>query len=175
MPPEPLTQNCQVSGTSTGNRAWPADQVERWPIDRLIPYAKNSRTHSEAQIAQLAASMKEWGWTNPVLADEAGGVIAGYARILAARQLGYGEVPVMVARGWSDAQKRAYVIADNKLTENGGWDDDLLKVEIGALHGEGFDLTLTGFSAMEIGQLLGDVMVADDIEAAPRRHRHLQG
>ena len=85
--------------------AWPADQVERWPIDRLIPYAKNSRTHSEAQIAQLAASMKEWGWTNPVLADEAGGVIAGHARILAARQLGYGEVPVMVARGWSDAQK----------------------------------------------------------------------
>jgi hypothetical protein len=72
-----------------------ADQVERWPIDRLIPYAKNSRTHSEAQIAQLAASMKEWGWTNPVLADEAGGVIAGHARILAARQLGYGEVPVI--------------------------------------------------------------------------------
>ena len=85
---------------------WPADQVERWPIDRLIPYAKNSRTHSEAQIAQLAASMKEWGWTNPVLADEAGGVIAGHARILAARQLGITEVPVMVARGWSDAQKR---------------------------------------------------------------------
>jgi hypothetical protein len=76
-------------------------------------------------------------------------------------------VPVVVARGWSAAQKRAYVIADNKLTENGGWDDDLLKVEIGELQGEGFDLTLTGFSAMEIGQLLGDVMVIDDIEAAP--------
>jgi hypothetical protein len=72
--------------------AWPADQVERWPIDRLIPYAKNSRTHSEAQIAQLAASLKEWGWTNPVLADEVGGVIAGHARILAARQLGIAEV-----------------------------------------------------------------------------------
>jgi hypothetical protein len=95
--------------------AWPADQVERWPIDRLIPYAKNSRTHSEAQIAQLAASMKEWGWTNPVLADEAGGLIAGEGRILAARQLGSAEVPVMVARGWTDAQKRAYVIADNQL------------------------------------------------------------
>jgi ParB-like chromosome segregation protein Spo0J len=86
---------------------WPADQVERWPIDRLIPYAKNSRSHSEAQIAQLAASMKEWGWMNPVLADEAVGVIAGHARILAARQLGYAEVPVMVAHGWTDAQKRA--------------------------------------------------------------------
>jgi ParB-like chromosome segregation protein Spo0J len=81
------------------------------PIDRLIPYGKNSRTHSEAQIAQLAASMKEWGWTNPVLADEAGGVIAGHARILPARQLGIAEVPVMVARGGTDAQKRAYVIA----------------------------------------------------------------
>jgi ParB-like chromosome segregation protein Spo0J len=81
-------------------------RVERWPIDRLIPYAKNSRMHSEAQIAQLTASMKEWGWTNPVLADEAGGVIAGRARILAARQLGIAEVPVMVARGWTDAQNR---------------------------------------------------------------------
>jgi len=94
------------------------DQVERWPIDQLIPYAKNSRTHSEAQIAQLAASMKEWGWTNPVLADEAGGVIAGHARILAARQLGIAEVPVMVARARSDAQKRAYVIADNQVALN---------------------------------------------------------
>ena len=71
---------------------WPADQVERWPIDRMIPYAKNSRTHSEAQIAQIAASMKEWGWTNPVLADESGGVISGHGRILAARQLGIAEV-----------------------------------------------------------------------------------
>jgi ParB-like chromosome segregation protein Spo0J len=94
-------------------------------------------------------------------------IIAGHGRVLAAKQLGLTEIPVRVARGWSAAQKRAYVIADNKLTENGGWDDDLLKVEIGALQGEGFDLTLTGFSAMEIGQLLGDVMVTDDIEAAP--------
>jgi ParB-like chromosome segregation protein Spo0J len=92
-------------------------------VDRSAdPYAKNSRTHSEAQVAQLAASMQEWGWTNPVLADEAGGVICGHARILAARQLGYAEVPVMVARGWSDAQKRAYVIADNQLALNAGWD-----------------------------------------------------
>src|ERR1700736_2377114 len=117
---------------------WPADQVERWPIDRLIPYAKNSRTHSEAQIAQLAASMKEWGLTNPVLADEAGGVIAGHARILAARQLGYAEVPVMVARGWSDAQKRADVIADNQLALNAGWDRELLGLEFGELKLGGF-------------------------------------
>jgi hypothetical protein len=113
--------------------SWPADQVERWPIDRLIPYVKNSRTHSDAQIAQIAASTKEWGWTNPVLADEAGGVIAGAGRILAARQLGYAEVPVMVARGWSDAQKRAYVIADNQLALNAGWDKELLGLELGEL------------------------------------------
>src|ERR1700732_5602234 len=94
---------------------WPGDPGEGSAVDRLIPFSKSSRTHSEAQIAQLAASMKEWGWTNPVLADEAGGVIAGHARILAARQLGYGEVPVMVARGWAGAEKRAYVIADNQL------------------------------------------------------------
>jgi len=136
--------------------AWPADQVERWPIDRLIPYAKNSRTHSEAQIAQLAASMKEWGWTNPVLADEAGGVIAGHARILAARQLGYAEVPVMVVRGWSDAQKRAYVIADNQLALNAGWDRELLGLELGELKLGGFDLALTGFGELELGDLLAD-------------------
>jgi hypothetical protein len=139
-----------------GEVAWPADHVERWPIDRLIPYAKNSRTHSEAQIAQLAASMKEWGWTNPVLADEAGGVIAGHARILTARQLGYEEVPVMVGRGWSDAQKRAYVIADNQLALNAGWDKELLGLELGELKLGGFDLALTGFGELELGDLLAD-------------------
>jgi len=100
--------------------------------------------------------MKEWGWTNPVLADEAGGVIAGHARILAARQLGYGEVPVMVARGWSDAQKRAYVIADNQLALNAGWDRELLGLELGELKLGGFDLALTGFGELELGDLLAD-------------------
>ena len=95
--------------------------------------------------------MKEWGWTNPVLADEAGGVIAGHARILAARQLGYGEVPVMVARGWTDAQKRAYVIADNQLALNAGWDRELLGLELGELKLGGFDLALTGFGELELG------------------------
>ena len=101
--------------------------------------------------------MKEWGWTNPVLADEAGGVIAGHARILAARQLGYGEVPVMVAQGWSDAQKRAYVIADNQLAITGsGWDPELLRLELGELNLAGFDLSLTGFGDLELGSLLAD-------------------
>jgi hypothetical protein len=136
-------------------REWPADKTERWSIERLIPYAKNARTHTDAQIAAIAASMKEWGWTNPVLADEVGGVIAGHARILAARQLGITEIPVMVARGWSEAQKRAYVLADNKLALNAGWDDELLRLELGELKLDGFDLSLTGFGEVELGDILG--------------------
>jgi hypothetical protein len=97
--------------------------VERWSIDRLIPYAKNARTHTDAQVAAIAASIKEWGWTTPALVGEDGGLIAGHARILAARQLGIAEIPVMVAAGWSEAQKRAYMLADNQLAITGsGWD-----------------------------------------------------
>lgn len=84
---------------------WPADRVERCAIDGLVPYANNARTHSESQIAQIAASMREWGWTNPVLIDEAGGIIAGHGRVLAAKTLGLAEVPVMIAEGWSEAQR----------------------------------------------------------------------
>jgi hypothetical protein len=101
----------------------PADKVERWAIDRLIPYAKNARTHTDAQIAAIAASIKEWGWTTPALVGEDGGLIAGHARILAARQLGVAKIPVMVAAGWTEAQKRAYVLADNQLAITGsGWE-----------------------------------------------------
>lgn len=85
---------------------WPADKVERRPIEALIPAARNARTHSDAQVAQIAASMKEWGWTNPVLVDEAGGIIAGHGRVLAARKLGFAEAPVMVAEGWTGATRR---------------------------------------------------------------------
>jgi len=131
----------------------PADKIEQWPIDRLIPYARNSRTHSDAQVAQIAASIKEWGWTTPVLVDEGGQIIAGHGRIMAARKLGMAEVPVVIASGWSDAQKRAYVIADNKLALNAGWDNDLLALEFGELEGLGFDLELTGFSLDEIDAL----------------------
>jgi hypothetical protein len=104
----------KYEGTRLGRpqRPWPADKVERWAIDRLIPYAKNARTHTDAQVAAIAASIKEWGWTTPALVGEDGGLIAGHARILAARQLGIAEIPVMVAAGWSEAQKRAYVLAD---------------------------------------------------------------
>jgi ParB-like chromosome segregation protein Spo0J len=88
--------------------SWPADRVERWPVAKLVPNARNARTHSDGQIAQLAASIEEWGWTIPVLVDEAGLIIAGHGRILAAYRLGIEDVPVMVAAGWSDAKKRAY-------------------------------------------------------------------
>ena len=138
-------------------RAWPADAVERRPVASLLPFARNARTHSEAQVAQIAAAIREWGWTVPVLVDEAGQLIAGHGRVLAAKALGLLDVPAMVARGWSEADKRAYALADNKLTLNAGWDADLLKGELFELRSEGFDLGLTGFGAEEVAGLLGDL------------------
>jgi DNA modification methylase len=132
----------------------PADKVEKWDITRLTPYARNSRTHSDEQISQLAASIKEWGWTTPVLVDEDGSIIAGHGRTLAAQRLKMTEVPVMVAKGWSDAKKRAYVIADNKLALNAGWDNEMLALEFSELQGMDFDLDLTGFTADEIAALM---------------------
>jgi len=128
----------------------PADKVERWSIDRLIPYARNSRTHSLEQVAQLAASIKEWGWTNPILVDTDGQIIAGHGRLEAARRLKLTEVPVMVADGWTDAQKRAYVIADNKLALNADWNAEMLTYEFDDLKELGFNLDLTGFTLDEI-------------------------
>ena len=138
----------------------PADKVEQWPIDRLVPYAKNSRTHSDAQVAQIAASIKEWGFTTAVLVDESGSIIAGHGRVMAARKLGMASLPVMVAAGWTDAQKRAYVIADNKLALNAGWDNEMLRLELGELQEMDFDLDLTGFKADEIAAFQFD----DDAE-----------
>jgi DNA modification methylase len=132
----------------------PADKVEKWDITRLTPYARNSRTHSDEQISQIAASIKEWGWTTPVLVDEDGSIIAGHGRTLAAQRLKMTEVPVMVAKGWSDAKKRAYVIADNKLAMNAGWDNEMLALELGEIGDLGFDLDLTGFTADEIAALM---------------------
>lgn len=146
-------------------RTWPADRVERRLVSALVPYARNARTHSEDQIAQIAGSIREWGWTMPILVDEADGIIAGHGRVLAARILGLTEVPVMVACGWSEAQKRAYVIADNKLALNGGWDMELLPVEVGELKALGFNLSLTGFGELELAKILADE--ADDLDDAP--------
>jgi DNA modification methylase len=151
------------------SRPWPADRVEHWPLDRLVPYARNARTHSEEQVAQIAASMREWGWTNPVLVDEVGMIIAGHGRMAAARQLGWTEAPVMVAKGWSDAQKRAYVIADNKLALSAGWDDELLRLELKDLDDLGADLSLLGFTENELAQAMnGDIRRGlTDEDAAP--------
>ena len=131
----------------------PADKVEQWAIERLTPYARNSRTHSDAQVAQLAASIREWGWTTPVLVSPDGGVIAGHGRLLAARQLGMVNVPVIVAEGWSAAKTRAYVLADNQLALQAGWDNELLALELGELGELGFDLELTGFGENELKAL----------------------
>jgi ParB-like chromosome segregation protein Spo0J len=128
----------------------PAHNVELRAIETLIPYARNSRTHSPEQVAQIAASITEWGWTTPVLIDEAGMIIAGHGRVLAARKLGLTDVPVVVATDWSDTQKRAYVIADNKLALNAGWDNELLTVELADLRDTGFDVDLTGFGIGEL-------------------------
>jgi site-specific DNA-methyltransferase (adenine-specific) len=135
---------------------WPAQSSELWPIDKITPYARNSRTHSDEQVAQIAASIREWGWTNPILVDEDGGLLCGHGRLLAARKLGLSQIPTMVAKGWSEAQKKAYVIADNKLALNAGWDLEMLAVELGDLQGFDFDLMLTGFSDDELSKLLAE-------------------
>lgn len=123
-------------------------------IGALQPYARNSRTHSDEQIAQLAASISEFGWTNPILVDEDNGIVAGHGRLSAAKLLGMASVPVIVLDGLSEAQKRALVIADNKLAMNAGWDEALLAAEIEALGGDGFDISLLGFDEGELAALL---------------------
>ncbi len=132
-------------------------QIENRPIEALIPYARNSRTHSDAQVAQIAASIREFGWTNPVLVDGSNGIIAGHGRVLAARKLGFEQVPVIELAHLTESQKRAYVLADNKLAENAGWDDELLRIELEALQAAGFDLSLTGFADDELAALMAEL------------------
>lgn len=129
-------------------------QIEQIEVSKLIPYAKNSRTHDDAQVAQIAASIKEFGWTNPILVDGEKGIIAGHGRLMAARKLGMDKVPVIELKDMTEAQKRAYVIADNKLALNAGWDNDFLTLELKDLEDEGFDLSLTGFDDKELDALL---------------------
>jgi len=121
-------------------------KIKQVEIEKLIPYVNNSRTHDDAQVAQIAASIKEFGWTNPILTDGDNGIIAGHGRLVAARKLGMTTVPVIELEGMTDAQKKAYVIADNKLALNAGWDNELLMLELNALSGAHYDLDLTGYS-----------------------------
>ena len=131
-------------------------QIERWAVDRLIPRVTNPRTHSPEQIAQLAASIQEWGWTNPILVGAENDVIAGHARLRAARQLGMTEVPVIVLGHLSEAQRRALVIADNQLALNAGWDEEMLRLELALLQEGGYDLSLTGFEDEELARMLAE-------------------
>jgi ParB-like chromosome segregation protein Spo0J len=124
------------------------------PVEALIPYARNARTHSDAQIAQLAASLREFGWTNPILVDGESGVIAGHGRLLAARKLGMKEVPVIELGHLTPTQKKAYIIADNKMALNAGWDFELLREDLNELDAENFDLELTGFDAKELEDVM---------------------
>ncbi|MGI8991527.1 MAG: site-specific DNA-methyltransferase [Bryobacteraceae bacterium] len=141
--------------TSKNAKAYPiAERIEHWPLAKLIPYAKNPRTHSDAQVAQIAASIREFGFTNPILVDRADGIIAGHGRLLAARELGMTEVPVIVLDHLTEIQKRAYILADNQLAMNAGWDEDILRLELAALKDEAYDLGLIGFADEELARLL---------------------
>lgn len=133
---------------------WPADAVERRPVADLTPYARNARTHSAAQVDEIVASIREWGWTVPVVVDEEGGIIAGHGRVMAAVKMGLTEVPVVVARGWTEVQKRTYILADNKLGLNSGWDGQLLAIEMSDLKSLDANLGLAGFSEREITRTL---------------------
>ena len=159
---------------------WPSDKVERTSIKSITPYARNSRTHSDEQVAQIAASIKEWGFTTPILVDTDGEIIAGHGRLLAAQRLGLEEVPTMTAKGWSEAQKRAYVIADNKLALNAGWNDEMLKIELDGLKDLDFDLDLVGFSDDELAKLLQEpekegLTDEDDVPEAPEKPVTVEG
>ncbi|HBE9150664.1 ParB/Srx family N-terminal domain-containing protein [Serratia fonticola] len=123
-------------------------------LNSMMVYAKNARTHSTEQVEKIIGSIKKYGWTNPILLDESGQVIAGHGRLLAAEKIGFDPVPTITLFGLTDAEKKAYRLADNKLPLDAGWDNDLLTMELGDLLAEGFDLTLTGFSAEEIDNML---------------------
>jgi hypothetical protein len=129
------------------NKEWAAKEVVQRNTRALIPYERNPKEHSEEQIQQLANSIREWGWTNPILIDESDNVIAGHGRLFAAQELGIEEVPCIVARNWTDEQRRAYVIADNKLGENGSWNYSILYEELQHIGSHDFDLSLTGMNA----------------------------
>lgn len=148
-------------------------KIQYKPIQDLIPYARNSRTHNDAQIAQIAASIKEFGWTNPVLLDGENGIIAGHGRVLAAQKLGETEVPTIELSHMDENQKRAYIIADNKLALNAGWDNEMLALEVADLKDAGYDLGLTGFSLDEIAALNGEADIDEDFKEPIDESRNL--
>lgn len=144
-----------------------ASRIELWPVGRLVPYERNTRTHSPEQIDQIAASIIEFGFTQPILVDQVDGILAGHARLKAAIKLGMTEVPVIQLDHLTEKQRRAYIIADNKLAENAGWDDELLRQELAALQADDFDLEVTGFSTDELEAILDDSEEAIQGETDP--------
>jgi ParB-like chromosome segregation protein Spo0J len=148
-------------GRDGDNEVNSTERFEKVNIDKLVPYARNARTHSKEQILQLRASLREFGFVNPVIVDKDLNIIAGHGRILAAKEEGVKEVPCVFAEHLSEAQKRAYIIADNRLALNAGWDAEMLSVEISDLQGVDFDISLLGFDDAELNKLLGDI---DDVQ-----------
>lgn len=130
-----------------------ADRIEVWPVEKLVPYERNARTHSDEQVAQIVKSIEQFGFTNPILVDGEDGILAGHGRLMAAKRLGMQQVPVVVLDHLSEAQRRAYVLADNQLALNAGWDQELLKGELLDLRVEGFEFGDLGFDAVAIGDL----------------------
>lgn len=154
--------------------------IEYRPVSTLIPYTRSARTHSDRQVAEIAALIREFGWTNPILVDGYNGLIAGHGRLLGARKLGMADMSVIELAGVSEAQKRALIMADNKLAHNAGWDIDLLGVELADLQSMGFDLAVTGFGEEEVSSLLAHGTAGltnpHDVPETPRHcQRELQG
>jgi ParB-like chromosome segregation protein Spo0J len=139
-----------------------SDKVERWSLERLIPHARNARTHSDEQVAQIAGSIAEFGFVNPVLVGDDGVIVAGHGRVMAARKLGLSEAPVIVLSHLSPTQRRALMIADNQIATNAGWNEEMLAAELAALKDEAFDLDLLGFDDAEIDRLLADTLEPDE-------------
>ncbi len=150
---------------------WLSTHIERWPTAKLVPYARNARTHSEEQVAQIAASIVEFGFTNPILAGSDGVIVAGHGRLAAAQKLGLDTVPVVVLDHLTPTQRRALIIADNRIAENAGWDDAMLRIELQSLQGDGFNLDITGFDADALAEIMaGEETTVDgqtDDDAVP--------
>ena len=148
------TTNRQVAETPGASPRFRELAVQIWTIDKLIPYARNARTHTDEQVAQVAASIVEFGWTNPILVGADGVIIAGHARLAAARKLRMNEVPVIVLDGLSETQRRALILADNRLAMSAGWDEEMLRVELESLQEDAFNLDLVGFTDDELEEFL---------------------
>ena len=150
---------------------WLSTHIERWPTEKLVPYARNARTHSEEQVAQIAASIVEFGFTNPILAGSDGVIVAGHGRVSAAQKLGLETVPVVVLDHLTPTQRRALIIADNRIAENAGWDDAMLRIELQSLQEDGFNLDITGFDADALAEIMaGEETTVDgntDDDAVP--------